>query len=312
MHDLNEEWLILTLHHALWDRWSLPLVLKMLGQAYYGQALPQAPLLKDFIKEATSLDRKASHDFWDLYLEHPIWKTFPRVPSGITVPRASEILRRGFTKPAILIPGITLSAILRATWAILHSKGSGSNDVLFGTTVFRRNCPLPNVEAVVGPTIATVPVRIQVSEDASIKEYPDIVQRGVLHSAEHEHAWLKKFSEQSARKQSDVELNTLFVVQPREHQRLVNPFNEGDQALWLLGAFDDHVLLVQCEIFPDRVVVTANFDPRTIRHSDVREALDSFEPVCKQLASGIDQGKVHDIVRNVKPWLPSRPDPKQS
>ena len=125
-------------------------------------------------------------------------------------------------------------------------------------------------------------------------------------------AWLKRFSEQSARKQSDVELNTLFVVQPREHQRLVNPFNEGDQALWLLGAFDDHVLLVQCEIFPDRVVVTANFDPRTIRHSDVREALDSFEPVCKQLASGIDQGKVHDIVRNVKPWLPSRPDPKQS
>ncbi|KFZ21493.1 hypothetical protein V502_02926 [Pseudogymnoascus sp. VKM F-4520 (FW-2644)] len=312
VHDLNEEWLILTLHHALWDRWSLPLILKMLGQAYHGQALPQAPLVKDFIKEATSMDRKASHDFWDSYLEHPTWKIFPKVPSGITVPRASEIMRRGFSKPTILIPGITLSVILRATWAILHSRGSGSNDVLFGTTVFGRNCTLRSVEAVVGPTIATVPVRIQVPQDATVKEYLNIVQKGVLDSAEHEHAWLKKFSEQSARKQSDVELNTLFVVQPREHQRLVNPFNEGDEALWLLGAFDDHVLLVQCEIFSNRVVVTANFDPRTVRRSDVQEALDSFETVCKELASGIDQGKVDNIGRNVKPWQPSRPDPKES
>ncbi|KAI4264733.1 MAG: hypothetical protein L6R42_000176 [Xanthoria sp. 1 TBL-2021] len=312
VHDLNEEWLILTLHHALWDRWSLPLLLKMLGQAYHEQAQPQAPLLKDFIKEVTSVDRQASHDFWDSYLENPTWNNFPKVPSGITLPRASEIMRRSFMKPTIMSHGITLSSILRATWAVLHSRGSGSNDVLFGTTVFGRNCPLPGVEAVVGPTIATAPVRIQIPQDATVKQYLDTVQRGVLDSAEHEHAWLKKFSEQSARKQSDIELNTMFVVQPREHQKLVNPFNEGDEALWLLGAFDDHVLLVQCEIFRDRIVVTANFDPRIVRHSDVQEALASFEIVCNELASGTNQGKVNDILLNVKAWRPSRADPKES
>lgn len=312
VHDLNEDWLILTLHHALWDRWSLPLLLKMLGQAYHGQPEPQAPLLKDFIHETTSVDRQASHDFWESYLENPTWNNFPKIPAGITLPRACEIMRRKFMKPTILSHGITLSSILRATWAIIHSRGSGSNDVLFGTTVFGRNCPLPGVEAVIGPTIATVPVRIQIPQDATVKQYLDMVQRGVLASAEFEHAWLAKFIEQSARKQSDIELNTMFVVQPREHQKLVNPFNEGDEALWLLGAFDDHVLLVQCEIFADRVVVTANFDPRIVRHCDVQEALTSFEIVCNELASGTKEELVSDIELNVKAWRPSRTDPKES
>lgn len=40
VHDLNEEWLVLTLHHALWDRWTLPLLLQMLGKAYHREALP--------------------------------------------------------------------------------------------------------------------------------------------------------------------------------------------------------------------------------------------------------------------------------
>ena len=312
VHDLNEEWFILTLHHALWDRWSLPILLNMFGQAYHRQALTQAPLLKNFIKEVTSIDNKTSHEFWDSYLEQPTWKNFPKVPSGITVPRAIEIIRYGFTKPTIQIPGITLSVILRATWAILQSRGSNSNDVLFGTTVFGRNCPLPSIEAVVGPTIATVPVRVRVPENAAVREYLEMVQRGVFDSAEHEHAWLKKFSEQSARKQSDIELNTLFVVQPREHQKLVNPLNEGDQALWLLGAFDDHALLVQCEIFSERVVVTANFDPRIVRSSDMQEALDAFGTACAELASGSEKGGVHSIARDVQPWRSSTPDPKES
>ncbi|KAI0025614.1 hypothetical protein F4780DRAFT_342957 [Xylariomycetidae sp. FL0641] len=311
VHDLNEEWLVLTLHHALWDRWSLPLLLKMLGQLYHGVEPSPAPLLRDYVNESSSIDRQASRDFWDRYLEHRTWKNFPKVRSGITVPRATEIIRHGFPKPQILVPGITLSVVLRATWAVLHSRASGSNDVLFGTTVFGRNSSLPGVESVIGPTIATVPVRILVSPDAPVQEYLERVQKGMLDSAEHEHAWLKKFSELSARKQSDFELNTLFVVQPREHQKLDNPFNQGDQALWLLGAFDDHVLLVQCEIFADRVVVTANFDARTVRGGDVQTALNSFEAVCNELAAG-GQVAVRDVVSDTAAWQPATRDPKKS
>lgn len=163
--------------------------------------------------------------------------------------------------------------------------------------------------------IATVPVRIQVPEHGTGKEYLDMVQRGVLDSAEHEHAWLMKFSEQSARKQPDVELNIVFVVQPRDHQRLDNPFNEGDQALWLLESFDNHVLLIQCEIFADSVAVTANFDLRIVRFCDVEKALDSFEIVCNELASGTDMDQVHNLVPNIKqlePWQPPKTDPKGS
>lgn len=312
VHDLNEEWLVLSLHHALWDRWSLPAMLNMFGQVYYGQPLPDAPLLKNFIKEADSAIRKESHDFWDEYLEHQTWNNFPKIPSGIMVPRATETIRRGFAKPTIKVPGITLSVVLRATWAILHSRSSGSDDVLFGTTVFGRNCSLPKVEAVIGPTIATVPVRMQVLRDSGFQEYLNTVQRGVLDSAEHEHAWLKKFSEQSARKQSNIELNTLFVVQPRENQKLINPFKPDDQAIWLLGPFDDHCLLIQCEIFDEQVVITANFDPRIVRDTDVQRTLDLFQPVCESLAAGAQEGIVDDLARDLTPWRPAQRDPKQS
>lgn len=315
INDLNERWLVLTLHHALWDRWSLPLLLNMLRHAYKQEKVPQAPMFSHYIKEAAAMDNPASRAFWDAYLAHRTWNNFPRLPSGTTVPRASEMMRRDFAQPTISVPGVTLSVILRSAWAVLHSKGSGSNDVLFGTTVFGRGIGMPNVESVVGPTIATVPVRIHVPEQGTGKEYLDMVQKGVLDSAEHEHAWLLKFSEQSARKQSDIELNTVFVVQPRDHQRLDNPFYEDDQALWLLGAFDDHALLVQCEIFADSVAVTANFDPRAVRFCDVEKALDAFEIVCNELASGTHMDHVHDLVCNTKqlaPWQPPKPDSKKS
>src|SRR6267142_2519108 len=63
---------------------------------------------------------------------------------------------------------VTLSTLLQGAWAILLSRHSGEEDVVFGATVSGRPAELPGVEEMVGLFINTLPVRVQVDPSASL------------------------------------------------------------------------------------------------------------------------------------------------
>lgn len=288
-------YLVLTLHHALWDRWSLPIMLESLGCAYDGKLMAERPGYNTFIEHAMSADKEASQRYWRSYLAHARWKPFPKVPSGITTPRATETLKHSCSRPPMDLAGVTLSALLRAAWAIVLGRCTGSDDVLFGTTVFGRHYPLPGIEKIIGPTIATVPIRVRTPSDLTVHEFLNSIQKDALEMSPHEQEWLRDISCLNASEQSAFEFRTLFVVQPREHQVLRNPFANGEEPLFLLGGFDGYALIMQCEVFADRVTAVASFDARTLQKSYVENVLRSFDRVLKQLASSSDQKQLHDI-----------------
>src|SRR6267142_4929063 len=63
---------------------------------------------------------------------------------------------------------VTLSTVLQGAWAILLSRHSGEEDVVFGATVSGRPAELPGIEEMVGLFINTLPVRVQVDPSASL------------------------------------------------------------------------------------------------------------------------------------------------
>ncbi|MEM6401049.1 MAG: amino acid adenylation domain-containing protein, partial [Cyanobacteria bacterium P01_D01_bin.116] len=60
---------------------------------------------------------------------------------------------------------LTLNTITQGIWAILLSRYSGENDIVFGATVSGRPANLPGVESIIGLFINTLPVRVKLSAD---------------------------------------------------------------------------------------------------------------------------------------------------
>jgi amino acid adenylation domain-containing protein len=62
--------------------------------------------------------------------------------------------------------GITLNTLVQAAWAILLARYSGRHDVVFGATRGCRRSTVAGADAIVGPLLNTVPVRVKVSPEA--------------------------------------------------------------------------------------------------------------------------------------------------
>ncbi len=63
---------------------------------------------------------------------------------------------------------LTLNTLVQGAWAVLLSRYSGEDDVVFGGTVSGRPTDLSGVEAMVGLFINTLPMRVQMSGDTSL------------------------------------------------------------------------------------------------------------------------------------------------
>ncbi|MEM7716854.1 MAG: amino acid adenylation domain-containing protein, partial [Cyanobacteria bacterium P01_A01_bin.68] len=60
---------------------------------------------------------------------------------------------------------LTLNTVTQGIWAILLSRYSRENDIVFGATVSGRPANLPGVESIIGLFINTLPVRVKLSAD---------------------------------------------------------------------------------------------------------------------------------------------------
>jgi amino acid adenylation domain-containing protein len=176
-----------TWHHAILDAWSVPILMEELFAAYEGQPLEPVRPYKDFVAWQRARSRGDAETFWRKYLDGFVEPT----PLGIeeetgetgygleflAVPDDEVEALRSAAKRARLTP----NTFVQAAWAILLSRYSGRDEVLFGTAVAGRPPELAGVEKMVGLLINTLPVRIHVDPERRIGAWLDQLQQ---HQAE--------------------------------------------------------------------------------------------------------------------------------
>ncbi|PSB55841.1 non-ribosomal peptide synthetase [Chamaesiphon polymorphus] len=166
-------------HHILIDGWSLPIIFKeflsfyeaaVVGKTYY---LPTPCPYSDYINWLNSQDKQAALTFWQQNLDDF------RTPTSLVVDRVqSKKQQQDFIRKDIKLYlsaeishklqsisqqyHITLSSIFQSAWALLLSRYSGEQDIVFGVTVSGRNINLPEVENMVGLLINTLPLRLKI------------------------------------------------------------------------------------------------------------------------------------------------------
>ncbi|KAK1914088.1 hypothetical protein P3342_007334 [Pyrenophora teres f. teres] len=158
----GKRWMVWTLHHALYDGWSLPQIANLVTEVYHGAEVGKQPGFNAFIKYLGEQDHEAAAAYWQGTLADCQAISFPALPPAVQQPVADATT--AFQCPALARrpSDITMSTLIRAAWALLASSYTSSDDVVFGATVTGRNAPVAGIEAMAGPTIATVPVRFVV------------------------------------------------------------------------------------------------------------------------------------------------------
>lgn len=171
--------LFCTSHHILFDGWSMPLLFNDLVACYEAQRrgrqpqLAAAPPYRTYIHWLKRQDWTAAQTFWQTYLQGFSQPT----PLGVvqahdaaqpfltTASRYHDLYGEVATEVTSALQTlarqqqVTLNTLLQAVWALLLGRYSGQTDVLFGATVAGRPSQLPQVEAIIGLFINTIPIR---------------------------------------------------------------------------------------------------------------------------------------------------------
>jgi amino acid adenylation domain-containing protein len=202
--DLQE--LVWTWHHVILDAWSVPILIEEFFAVYAarrhsgGDTLPPTRPFRDFIAWQRSADRTSAERVWRQALEGFTEPT-PLGIEGITrggthrqsedgygllfldVPKAEvEALRAAARRSRL-----TLNTFAQGAWALLLSRYSGHDDVVFGTTVAGRPPELSGIESMVGLTINTMPMRLRTAPDQHLGAWLEELQRLQSDMQIHEH-----------------------------------------------------------------------------------------------------------------------------
>lgn len=271
-----------TIHHALYDGWSIRLILSQVEDMYLRGTILEPPPFSTFIAHLTTIDREDSSRYWRAQLSGNRPSSFPQVATSY-IPRPDRHQRQSiqFTRPeAFKI--VTPSTIVRAAWAILSAKYTGSNDVIFGAPLSGRNAPVMAIDQIVGPTITTVPIKISLDPCQTVQEFLQNIQQQATDMIPFEHVGLQNIRRLVP--DNTVDIKNLLVTQPLAESTHDLNFLGLDLIPTKTAGFDSYSLVLECGVEEGRVEIEARYDSSVISTALARRMLDQFQHLIRKLS----------------------------
>ncbi|KAF5647813.1 non-ribosomal peptide synthetase [Fusarium tjaetaba] len=170
----SDQALVVTMHHSLFDFWSHGFLYDDVAAVYTGNPVPHRPNMSRFIRYLQQEPAANSTSFWSEYLQGA---EVLKLNSNqlYSTSKLEFDLGYSLTSRARSV-GLTLGAVVYSAWAIVLSRQLGSNDITFATTVSGREAPVVGINDLDGPTMSTVPQRIKLDSESSLR---DVAQKTV-------------------------------------------------------------------------------------------------------------------------------------
>ncbi|KAG4439146.1 Nonribosomal peptide synthetase 4 [Cadophora sp. M221] len=290
----EKQYMVWTVHHVLYDGWSEPLVLRNVRNALQNQPFELQAQMKDFVKYVRDTDEVAMQDFWRRELDGAVGPQFPRLPFRDYLATPDSFLEHQISLETVAGSPFTMATLIRGAWALVASQYTGSDDVVFGETLTGRDIPLAGVEGIVGPLIATVPVRIRIHRTTTVESYLKTVQQSILARTPYQHMGWQNIRKVSKDAQHASEAGTGLVIQPEpEYAGSELGFEYGDVVREALH-FNPYPLMVAFGIRKGGLRVCANFDSSLIEVGQMERMLTQLDIACSQLSKGLSR-KLNEI-----------------
>lgn len=285
----NKRYMIWTVHHVLYDGWSEPLILKKVLDVLDSKQLGPETQMRDYIKYVRDTDEKAMEEFWRRELDGAVGPQFPRLPSRDFLPTPDGFIEHqlAFTMPEGA--SFTMATLIRGAWALVASQYTRSDDVVFGETLTGRDIALRGVEGIIGPLIATLPVRVNVNRLATVESYLHNVQKMILARVPYQHMGMQNIRKVSRDAQHACEAGTGLVIQPEpDNSASELGLEQGDVAREALH-FNPYPLMLACGIRKNGFRICASFDSSLISVAQMKRVLMQLETACQQLTKNMSR-----------------------
>ncbi|MBO4204433.1 non-ribosomal peptide synthetase [Micromonospora echinofusca] len=189
---------VFTYHHLLLDGWSVSLLLRDVLTVYEAMLAGRVPQLAPavafsrYVGWLASLDTAAAGEYWAAQLHDVVTPTpLPCAPADggtgsdyATVELSAE--HSHAVHDSAMTRQLTLASMANAAWSVVLAEATGGHDLVFGCTVSGRSPHLPGVEAIVGPTLNTLPLRVRVRPGELLSGLCARVQEQLLQMREYE------------------------------------------------------------------------------------------------------------------------------
>jgi amino acid adenylation domain-containing protein len=229
---IGELYLILSIHHCLYDGWSIGLYLKDLEQFSNGKESSSIVSYKPFVMYSLHSKDEAL-DYWKSYLVG--YQSKEKIEKSKNY--NNFVLKNRLNMEPIKLfaqrKGITPATVLKVCWAIALRAYSDSEEILLGEIVSGRDAPISQIGSITGVVSNKVPFRVNFSNSDITKllqlaenEKRDRV--GKCHIPWHE-------MEQVSRSQLQVESSFIYQNYGETEQQVLGLPRMGDDFMFTTG-----------------------------------------------------------------------------
>ena len=217
-------------HHLVMDGWSLPIVLNSVMDCYASLRRKQPVKLRpersyrEYIQWLREQDLANAEDFWSGFLK------------GFNASTSLSFLRRvhpgsgfgeDFREQEISLSEdssarlqalsrqyqVTLNTIVQGAWALLLSRKTGKDDVIFGVVCSGRPAQLADVESMVGLFINTLPMRGRVEEKSDLIDWLRYLQESQAEMSQFEYTPLSQVQAWSGLRRDTALFESILVFE---------------------------------------------------------------------------------------------------
>lgn len=261
------------LHHSLYDQWSLDVIKEDLDQLLQGTNLSPRPsytaVTAFHAQHSDQAKSEAETEYWQAHLRDTAATPLPQLnpkkqPPGlqrsawVPISISTASLRQKATHLNVSAP-----AVFQAAYAYLLSMYVGASDVMYGSVFSGRQIPVHEVERIVGPCLATLPSRVDISGMRTVQDLVRAVHgqnRSILKHSATPLAEVKKIGQFAP---NEAMFDTLFVWQ---ESTFAKPLLVTE-----VGSADKHELNLVLEVEPqeDKITVRVTYQQNRISANQV-------------------------------------------
>ncbi|RHY32769.1 hypothetical protein DYB32_002264 [Aphanomyces invadans] len=206
---------VLTIHHCLYDGWSMSMLWSDLADIMEGRPLGHRPSFRHVVDYNEAQDKSATETFWRSYLSgvvpsplgtngHPLRSQTDNSDEPLSIDTTTNLSTLSKTAQTL---HVSVAELVKFAWAATVRKYTRQNDVVFGHVVANRDLPVHDVDRywcrhdqnlsearsvsrILGPLVSTVPCRVQFDDALPLTAILDRIrqERGAVSS--HSHASL--------------------------------------------------------------------------------------------------------------------------
>ncbi|KAE8555139.1 hypothetical protein EYB25_003687 [Talaromyces marneffei] len=303
--DSGRHCLLLTQHHAIYDGYSMDLLLQEVSKAYIGVSSPsyRAPF-QSFLKYVMSTETEEATKFWEQQFFGSEAIPFPALPHQDYQPKADSTVRRELENIVWPGNGATVSTVLRAAWSIIVSQHTDSKDVVFGAIVSGRQAPVSGIDRMIAPLINAVPVRVKAESTRTVDELLGSIQEQAVSMIPFEHTELLTIRRINVDTDRGTRFNTLLVVQPLNQGKVLldddGPFPSNSVVVSARSELDDfnpNAVMIMCQQNNrNGLYLEISFDSNVIKMVQMERISAQFEHVLRRICASCGNGvKIDEI-----------------